>query len=355
MNSRQTKTKISGNMRVRTIYTPIQAPIRNQPKPPKKHFGGKIVLGLVLLIVVALIATHLRPGSADAAASEIHSGVAGYCLDVHKNGTAAGTTVDNYSCNSTPAQSWTTTYDKIQHGNNLCLSVQGNSKIAGSSVVLNPCSQDPGQVWLRDQNGFENPNSGMCLALPTGNDAEQVIIATCSLPSQMAEKWTPPDNQSSSSCQQGTNGDKIACEAAKEWNTWQSEPTNHPALLSSYTDGAPYEEWCADFVSYVYREAGYPFTGGEANGWDESNANNVQNMGFTMHSPANYTPKPGDVAYFDYSGGHVEIVVSGGKTPTFVYGNSGTIDPTTGNGQMEANTKTSDGSLGSLVYYLSPN
>lgn len=348
------KTKTNQYMRVRTIYTPVQAPVRYQPEPPKKRYGGKFVLGFILVIVVAFIATHVKPGTADTRASEIHSGLAGYCLDVHKNGTAAGTTVDNYKCNGTAAQAWTVSYAKIQHGYKLCLSVKDDGTTAGSPVVLNPCNQDPGQVWLRNQNSYENPNSGMCLALPTGKGAEPVILATCALPSQIAEKWTPSD-QANTECQQGSKGDKIACNAVKEWNTWQTEPTNHPALLNIYTDGAPYEAWCADFISYVYREADFPFTQGEANGWDENNANNVQNMGFTMHSPATYTPKPGDVAYFNYDGGHVEIVVSGGQHPTFVYGNSGTIDPTTGNGQMEANTKTSDGAYGSLVYYLSPN
>lgn len=342
-------------MRVRTIYTPVQAPVRYQPKPPKKRYGGKYVLGFIAAIVIIFIATHVKPGTADTTASIIHSGVAGYCLDVHRNGTAADTTVDSYKCNNTAAQRWTISYAHIQHGNNLCLSVKDNSTTAGSPVVLNPCNQDPGQVWLRDQNGYQNPNSGMCLALPTGKTSGKVITANCALPSQLTEKWTPPEDQATGNCQQGSKGDKIACNATAEWNAWQSQPTNHMALLNTYTDGAPYEEWCADFISYVYREAGFPFTHGEANGWDENNANNVQNMGFTMHSPGSYTPKPGDVAYFNYNGGHVEIVVSGGQNPTFVYGNSGTVDPTTGNGQMEANTKLSDGSTGKLMYYLSPN
>jgi len=352
---RQSKNKNQPYMRVRTIYTPVQVSVRNQPKPPKKRYGGKYVLGFILAIVFIFIATHQKSGTADTAATVMHSGVAGYCLDVHKNGTAADTTVDNYKCNGTVAQAWTISYAKIQHGNNLCLSVKDNSTNTDSPVVLNQCNQEPGQVWLRDQNGYQNPNSGLCLALPTGKGAEPIIAATCALPSQMAEKWTPSGNQVDNECQQGSKGDKIACYATKEWNTWQSEPTNHQALLNTYTDNASYEAWCADFVSYVYREAGFPFTKGEANGWDENNANNIQNMGFTMHSPGTYTPKPGDVAYFNYDGGHVEIVVSGGQHPTFVYGNSGTVDPTTENGQMAANTKTSDGSLGDLVYYLSPN
>jgi hypothetical protein len=337
-------------MRVRTYYPPSQAKVRYQSTPPQKRHG------IFLLFTIALATTiHFRPGNASAATSIIRSGLSNYCLDVHNSGTAAGTIVDDWQCNNTQAQSWTTTYDRIQHGNNLCLSVKGNGRTAGNSVVVNYCSLDPGQVWLRDQNGFENPNSGLCLALPPNAGDKPVTVATCALPSQLSEKWTPSGSQVSTSCQQGNKGDKIACTAAKEWDTWQSEPTNHSSLLNTYTDGAPYEEWCADFVSYVYKEAGYPFAQGEAAGWDESNANNIQNMGFTTHNPSNYAPQPGDVAYFDYEGGHVEIVVSGGKNPTFVYGNSGTIDPTTGNGQMEANTKTSDGTLGNLIYYLSPN
>ena len=78
-------------------------------------------------------------------------------------------------------------------------------------------------------------------------------------------------------------------------------------------------------------------------------------MGYTIHyASTGYLPKPGDVAFFNYSAGHVEIVISGGKQPTFIYGDSGTIDPTTGNGQMKANTILGNVS-GQVVYYLSPN
>ena len=147
----------------------------------------------------------------------------------------------------------------------------------------------------------------------------------------------------------------IACNAVKEFTAWQSSGSNHESLLTTYTDGTPSEEWCADFISYVYKEAGYPFTNGSADGWDENSAGNVQYMGFTMHQAGNgYVPETGDVAYFDYPGGHVEIVVSGGTTPTYVYGDSAEIDPTTGNGQMKSNTIQSDNN-GQVMYYLTPN
>lgn len=342
-------------MRVRTIYTPVQSQLSYRQTRPKRR--GKFVFALVVIAAIIIAATHLPTTKAAAASSVIKSGVAGYCLDVHDDGTAVNTTVDNWHCNDTQAQSWTTTYNSIRHGSNLCLSVQRDSKVAGALVVLVPCNLSPGQVWLRDQNGFQNPNSGLCLALPTGKQTGPVITAPCRLPGQTTEQWTPAGTTTtlaSDTCPQD-KGDRIACFATHEWDAWQSNPTGHLALLNKYTANTPYEEWCADFISYVYREAGYPFTNGEYNGWDESNANKVQDMGFSKHNPAFYTPKPGDIAYFDYNGGHVEIVVSGGKSPTFVYGNSGTIDPTTDNGQMAANTITHDGAEGQLVYYLSPN
>ncbi len=284
--------------------------------------------------------------------ASIKSGITGYCLDDHSNAQTNNTAVDSWACNNSDAQDWTIGIGTIEHDNS-CLAIQDNGTAPGDPIVLHACDQAAGQIWLRDQKGFENPNSGLCLSLPNFQTGQQLIAASCSYDLQPYETWTTSE---SPPCAGASQGEKIACYAEKEWSQWQSGTPNHETLLNAYTDGAPYEEWCADFVSYIYKEAGYPFTGGETNGWDENIASNIQNMGFTRHSASShYIPQPGDVAYFDYAGGHVEIVVSGGTTPTFVYGNSATIDPTTGNGQMEANTITSKGSEGQVVYYLSPN
>jgi hypothetical protein len=342
-----------------------------------------VLLGVVLLLsiigVFRLVQSH-----AAAASPKLNSGISGYCLDDHADSTASGATVDIWKCNDTGAQAWAVISTSITHDTSDCLTVQGNSNASGSAVVLDTCDASAGQVWLRDKGGYQNPNSGLCLAASSastvlpGESKTATVIATCDDLASPQEVWTPtalnsgeakdsgPSTDSDSTFNDaidalcsGTDdnkeGDKVACYAAADWTTWQAGSPDHETLLTSYTDGAPYEEWCADFVSYAYKQAGYPFTGGEADGWDESNANNIQNMGFVKHSATSgYLPKAGDIAYFDYSGGHVEIVVSGGRTPTFVYGNSATIDPTTGNGQMMANTTTSDGSQGQVVYYLSP-
>jgi hypothetical protein len=188
------------------------------------------------------------------------------------------------------------------------------------------------------------------LAIPDAQTKQQLVLASCSYITQPYEQWT---STTTPTCKDATDGQRVACYAIKEWTTWQSGTPSHEALLNTYTDGAPYEEWCADFVSYVYKEADAPFTNGETDGWDENIASNVQNQGFTLHPAILYTPQVGDVAYFNYTGGHVEIVISGGSTPTYIYGNSATIDPTTGNGQMEANTISNEGNLGGVSYYLS--
>jgi hypothetical protein len=325
-------------------------------------FTHRAFMFILCLVVVAIGSFRVvdNHASAAGASSRISSGIKGYCLDVHKDDVIAGSEIDIWKCNSTIAQSWQVNESNIVHDNKYCLAVSNNATTVNSPVVLDPCSNEPGQVWLSEKMGFYNPNSDMCLTAPTDNSQIQLFISSCSNLSSPQETWNLQDLLGKDltlnpQCS-GAEGEMVACNAEKEWSLWQSGSISHESLLNTYTDGAPYEEWCADFVSYVYKQAGYPFTQGEADGWDESNANLVQNDGFTIHQAnSGYIPQPGDVAYFNYLSGHVEIVVAGGKNPTFIYGNSGTIDPTTGNGQMEANTITQKTGEGQLIYYLTPN
>lgn len=311
----------------------------------------------VLLAVVKVYETVVVHQSL--AIAEIKSGIPGYCLDLHRSSTANGAEVDTWQCNGTSAQAWVASNSLVKH-NNYCLSVQNSGSSAGDKIVSSPCSSNPNQIWISAIDGFENPSSALCLAVPSNHTDKQLELASCNMLTTQDEAWAQStwskNNTSgaSTSCS-GNEGQLVACYAAKQWVIWQNGTANHNTLLSSYSDGNGYEEWCADFVSYVYQEAGYPFTGGERNGWDEYLADNIQNLGFTYHSVANYTPQAGDVAYFDYSGGHVEIVAVGGSKPIFIYGDSGTTDPTTGNGEMTENTLTSKAGEGQLEYYLSPN
>ena len=307
---------------------------------------GRLLLGLAAIVAVAAIFLS-GTGHAVPASALIRSGISGYCLD------SAGQTVITSPCANKISQAWQVNYDSITQAKN-CLSVINDSKNVGAEIGVLACQNRPGQVWLRYNDSFYNPNAQLCLSLPLGQVSQPVELAACSNLNPKGEQWLTDGANSTINCP-ADKGQQIACQAVKQWVNWHSAGASHLNLLTSYTDGAPYEEWCADFVSYVYKAAGYPFSGGETDGWDENNANNIINMGFSQHDPSSYTPQPGDVAYFDYQGGHVEIVISGGKIPTFIYGNSAKVDPTTGNGQMAANTITSDGDNGSLVYYLTAN
>lgn len=282
--------------------------------------------------------------------SSIRSGVGGNCLDVQHDNNTPGATIDSYNCNASDAQDWSVDTIAIKHAG-LCLAVKSDSQSAGAKVNLNTCNPDsPGQVWLADHGGLFNPNAKLCLVDPNSATGSQLELGACN--NQASEQWSSPMLTLNCAAVTG-QGARIACYAESQWENWQSGTVSHTTLLNTYTDNAPYEEWCADFVSYIYKQAGYPFSAAY-NGWDENNANNVASYGFSQHDTS-YSPSPGDIGYFNYSGGHVEIVISGGTHPTFIYGNSATIDPTTGNGNMEANTILQDGSLGNLIYYLSPS
>lgn len=330
----------------------------SQPSSGTVRPKRRVVRTFFIFVVVAVIglAGYLGFGfetsHATTPGAPVKSGFAGYCLDNFQSQMATNNKVDVWECNSTNAQNWMMVGDSIRQTSSWCLTTQASQ--SGSAVALASCNDSPGQVWLRDRSGYFNPQSGFCLSASTSKEGTPVTLASCAALASSQETWLQIATNNNGVCS-GTEGQKIACFAEKEWTAWQSGSPDHQTLLNAYTDGAADEAWCADFVSYVYKEAGYAFTNGSADGWDQDNANDVQYMGFMMHDPANYQPKPGDVAYFNYDGGHVELVVKGGKTPTFIYGNSATTDPATGNGQMQANTVTQDGDNGQLVYYLSPN
>jgi hypothetical protein len=326
---------------------------KNQSPAPahKKHVKWRLLPAVVIVFAIVIATLRLGTGHAASTQNAIRSGYPDECLDIFHGDSVAGTPIDTANCNNTPAQNWKTTDVTIQQlGTNNC--VTANTK---GLVTLEGCANGPNQIWLRDQQGYYNPNTAKCLS--ESSVGVQLQLGSCNNMSWVGVAWTPDTDAQAPICS-GAQSQMVACEAVKEWTAWQTPNSNHESLLTTYTDGTPFEAWCADFVSYVYKESGYPFTNGSADGWDQNNANSIQYMGFTVHQAGSgYIPRPGDVAFFDYPGGHVEIVVSGGKTPTFVYGNSPINDPATGNGQMNANTVIQDdyGVSGQLLYYMTPN
>lgn len=98
-----------------------------------------------------------------------------------------------------------------------------------------------------------------------------------------------------------------------------------------YTMGRS-EAWCADFVSWVLKEAGVPFTGGNE-GWNIPSVNGVQQFlqaNNEWHPKGQgYEPQPGDIVVYnegrDPYKSHVNFVLSvdGGGKFTTIGGNEG--------------------------------
>ena len=100
--------------------------------------------------------------------------------------------------------------------------------------------------------------------------------------------------------------------------------SNRGPGVDVFTDGNA-EAWCADFVSWVLRAAGHPFSGGSSAGWRLSWTGDVRAWfvargAFRERLQAD--PQPGDVVWFVH--GHVGIVeaVRGAHLAT-IEGNSG--------------------------------
>lgn len=280
------------------------------------------------------------------------------CLDIKNDLIKNNTPIDLMTCNHTDAQNWLINLGMIKHSS-YCLTITNNYKSV-DKVVLYKCTNAPNQVFLPTGGGFINPNSGLCLSQVNNSPA----LSKCLVNYNSTQNWlyynlhnNKITLRNSLNCMVALSlNEKLACQAMLAWDNWNQKNSNHFKLLSMYTDNNAYEEWCADFVSYIYHISGHSFSNGERNGWDEYNANYIKYQGFNLHmANSSYVPQPGDVAFFNYPGGHVEMVVVGGKHPTFVYGDSATIDSQTGNGNMATNNILVDGNKGQVVYYLSPN
>ncbi|MEY9810098.1 PQQ-dependent sugar dehydrogenase [Streptomyces albogriseolus] len=120
-------------------------------------------------------------------------GVNGRCLDVDNAGTADGTRVQIYTCNSSAAQRWTVSGDGTLRALGKCLDVSGGGSLDGTRVQLWTCNGTGAQVWAAQSDGtVRNPQSGKCLDASGGTweDRTPVHLWTCHTgPNQ---KWTLP-------------------------------------------------------------------------------------------------------------------------------------------------------------------
>ncbi len=121
----------------------------------------------------------------------------------------------------------------------------------------------------------------------------------------------------------------VVCLANQELSKWNPEtgalkPGTGYLVYSQGRD----ENWCTDFVSWIYNQANYPLRPGA--GWNVPYVPNIQKIGeegtkFQWHDVAGYTPRPGDLAI--HGDRHVNIVVGvSGTQMTLIGGNQGQRD-----------------------------
>ncbi|MEU6548061.1 ThuA domain-containing protein [Streptomyces sp. NPDC046859] len=120
-------------------------------------------------------------------------GVNGKCLDIDNAGTADGTKVQIWTCNTTAAQRWTIGTDNTFRALGKCLDTANAGTADGTKIQLWTCNGTGAQQWVPQADGtVRNPHSGKCLDASGGtwNDGTPVHLWTCHTgPNQ---KWTLP-------------------------------------------------------------------------------------------------------------------------------------------------------------------
>lgn len=87
-----------------------------------------------------------------------------------------------------------------------------------------------------------------------------------------------------------------------------------PQPPETYTTGN-WEPWCADFVSYVYKEAGYPFSNPNSGSWRIPGIYTLRDYFVATgrwRAFDSYVPEPGDIVIYDGGvfGGHTNLVIA---------------------------------------------
>lgn len=109
----------------------------------------------------------------------------------------------------------------------------------------------------------------------------------------------------------------VVCLAEGELAKWDSKQMKPGGDFKTYTQGRD-EEWCADFASWIYNQAGYPINPGAKEG-NVPAKDGIKSIGeagerFEFHAVGSYTPSPGDMVLYDHDSSptvsHVNIVVS---------------------------------------------
>jgi hypothetical protein len=190
----------------------------------------------------------------------------------------------------------------------------------------------------------------------SGSDSSCSSVGSVNCSAASQDSAAGQGNSSSSGLSQVRQN--VVCIAKAELAKWKSGEMGPGGSNIKYIQSHVEEEWCADFMSWVYKQAGYPVTGSMSN-WQQAGALEMENMPpvdgskFELHHPGSYIPVPGDMVTYSFS--HVNMVVSVNKnagTMTVIGGNQGGIHA---NDQSLVSEYTINGFTGNDIHgYVSP-
>ncbi|MEU8661698.1 ricin-type beta-trefoil lectin domain protein [Actinoplanes philippinensis] len=114
----------------------------------------------------------------------------GKCLDVPGSDFTRAVRPQTYTCNSTAAQQWIHSDERILTRNNLCLDVLGGATTNGAAIQLETCNGDPAQRWQHTAAGaLLNPRSGRCLDIPGSSPDNNVRPQLYTCNTTGAQRW----------------------------------------------------------------------------------------------------------------------------------------------------------------------
>jgi chitinase len=117
----------------------------------------------------------------------------GQCISVTGASSAANSTAEIYTCNSSVNEFWKVNSDKTITNDNsgLCLSVSGDSTALKTTADIDNCDGDASEHWTVNSNGtIVNANSGLCLSVTGASTTARATLDLYTCNSSVSEFWT---------------------------------------------------------------------------------------------------------------------------------------------------------------------
>jgi serine/threonine-protein kinase len=114
------------------------------------------------------------------------------CLDTAGRSFADGTKEDLFTCNGTPAQSWTLTPagQLTEDGGAFCLDDYGLQKTPGTPVVLWNCNGGPNQRWTIANGAIVSANAGLCIDASGKATADGTPLVLWPCDGSASQQWS---------------------------------------------------------------------------------------------------------------------------------------------------------------------